>query len=90
MAKLSKDLAALSKKLQCIMLKIHQYRVYFIYKNGPGSYIMDWLFQSNHTENKDEQIKGMHINVNAISTLVNMPVCTYIEDIQVATQEDTH
>ena len=30
------------------------------------------------------------INVNAIRTAVAMSVCTSVEDIQVATHEDTH
>ena len=32
----------------------------------------------------------MRVNVNAISTKVNIPVCTSITDIQVATYEDAH
>ena len=42
---------------------------------------------NKHAENRDQEITGMNINMHAISTLVNIPVCTSIEDIQVATRE---
>ena len=38
----------------------------------------------------DEKITGMNINASAISTSVNMPVCTSMEVIQVAAHEDAH
>ena len=58
----------------------------------PGSdlYITDWMSINNHTGNKDQKITGMNINVNAISIPVYMPVCTSVEDIQVATHEDAY
>ena len=59
--------------------------VCIIYKSGPNLYIVDWLSQNNFTEDRDQEITGKNINVNAISTLVNMPVCTSTEDIQAAT-----
>ena len=40
-----KDVATL---LQCILLKIHQYRVQIIYKPGPEIFIADWLSRPNH------------------------------------------
>ena len=46
------DVAMLSQWLQSIMLQIHQYRVYIIYKTGPDLYNVDWLPLNNHTENK--------------------------------------
>ena len=72
------------------MLRIHQYRVYIMYKPGPDLYITGWLSFYNHTENKDHKMTGMNINVSAITTSINMPVCTSIEHIQVATQKDCH
>ena len=47
-----------------------------------------WLLRNNHAEDRYQEIIGMGINVNAISTAVSMLVCTSIEDIQVATYED--
>ena len=35
-----------------------------------------------------QEITGMNINVSAISTAVNMPVSTTIENIQAVTPED--
>ena len=72
------------------MLLIHQYRVYIIYKPGLDLYIADWLSRNNDTEDRDQEIIGMSINVNAIITTINMPVCTSIEDIHAATHEDAH
>ena len=70
------------------MLRIHQYKVHIIYKHDPDLHIMDWLSHSNPTENREYVTGGM--NVNAISTSVNMPVCMSIEDLQAATHEDAH
>ena len=72
------------------MLRIHQYRVCTTYKPDLDLYIAHWLSWNNHTENRDQEIPGRGINVNAISTSVNMPLCTSIEDIQAATQEGTN
>ena len=85
---LSKDVAMLSQLLQCIMLQMHQYRMHSIYKPGPDLYIADWLSHNNHAENKDQEVAGMSINVSAISTSVDMLVCTCIEDIQAAIHEE--
>ena len=72
------------------MLCIHQYWVYIIYKPGPDLYIADWLSRNNHTEGKDQEITGININMNAISTTGNNPGCTSIEDMQASTHEDAH
>ena len=86
----NKEVAILCQQLQCIILCIHQYRTDFIYKPGSDLYITEWLSRNNHTEDKDQEITGMNINANAISTAVYMPVCTLIEDIEAATCEDGH
>ena len=83
-------LAMLSQWLQDTMLWIHQYRLHNIYKPGPDVYIADCLFYNNHAENKDQEIAGMSTNASGISTLVNMPVCTPIEDKQAVTWENAH
>ena len=79
-----------SQCLQHITLRIHHDRVYIIYTPGPDLHISGWLSGNNLTENKDQEMTGINVNVNVISTSVIIPVCTSIGDIQVATQEDTH
>ena len=71
------------------MLRIHHYRVCIIYMPCQDLYTADWLSQNNHEGNRDQEITCMNLNVSAISTSVNMPVSTSIEDIQV-THEDAH
>ena len=87
---LSKDLATLAQSLQCIMLRIHQCRVCIIYKPGPDLYMADRLSWNNHIENRYQEIASMNMNINTISTLVNMPVSTSIEEIQAETWDDIH
>ena len=75
------------------MLYIHKYRVCNIHKSGPDLYIVEWLSQKNHTENRDQEITGMTLNLKltlcinlpTISTFVNKPIGTSIEHIQAAT-----
>ena len=61
-----------------------------IYKPGPDLNIADWLFRNSHPEDTNQEITGMNINTSAISTVVNMPVCTSIEDKQMVLHEDGH
>ena len=51
-----KDIAILSQCIQCILLKIHQYRVQILYKPGTEIFTADWLSWHNHKEGKDEPI----------------------------------
>ena len=60
-AMFKKDVATLLQCIQCIMLKIHQYRVQILYKPGPEIFIADWLSRDNHVEGKDKPIKDMDI-----------------------------
>ena len=39
---------------------------------------------------KDQEIKGMCPSMDAISTSINIQVCTFIQDIQTALCDDTH
>ena len=80
----------LSQWLQHITLQIYQYRVHVIYKPGPDLHITNWLSHNNHTENRDQEIAGMVVNVNVISTSVNILVFMSIEDLQTATGDDAH
>ena len=57
-------------------------------KTGQDLYIMDWLPLSNNIRNRDQEITGINIYMNAIITSVNIPVCTSIEDTQTATWKD--
>ena len=77
----------LSQQLLCIMVCIHQSGAHIIHKPGPDLYIADWVSRNNHKRDKDQEITGININVNAINTAVNMPVRTSIKDIQIATHE---
>ena len=38
-----KDVSLLSKRLQCILLRINQYRIKMLYKSGPDLFIADWF-----------------------------------------------
>ena len=60
-AMFKKDMATLLQHIQCIMLKIHQYRVQILYKSGPEIFIADWLTRNNHVEGKDKPIKDMDL-----------------------------
>ena len=59
-----------------------------LYKPDPDLYIADWLSHYNHTENRNQEITGMSISINKISTVVDFPICTLIEDIRAAMSED--
>ena len=41
-------------------------------------------------ENKDDEILGMKINMNAIDTAMDIPNCIDIQEIQQATVKDDH
>ena len=69
---ISKDVAMLSQHLKCIVLCIYQYSVHILHKPGPDLYEADWLSQNNHTENNDQEITGMNINMHAIITAVDI------------------
>ena len=85
----SKYVATLSQCSQCIMLCIHPYNMHILYKLGPNLCIVDWLSYHNHTENKDQEIAGMNINIHTLSIAIDVPVCTSIEDIRNAMSIDT-
>ena len=80
----------LSQWLYCIMLRMQQCSVHIIYKPGPDLYNTSWLSHCNHTENRGHEIAGMRVSMHTISTSVNMPACTSLEEIEVVTYDDTH
>ena len=50
-AMITKDLVILSQWLQHIMLQIHWYSMYILYKPGPELYTVDWLSHHKLVEN---------------------------------------
>ena len=74
-----KDIATLSQQIQCILLRIHQYRGRILYKLGQEIFIPDWLSLQNHKENKDEAICDMDIRVDAIQTSTNVLDCMSVQ-----------
>ena len=82
---MGKDVATLSKCLQCIILCTHQYKVCILYKPSLKLFIAGWLSWHNHEENKDREISVLIINVNIFNTTVDLPMCTLIQDIHEAT-----
>ena len=48
-----KEVVTLSQRIQCILLRIHQYKIKVIYKPGPEIFIADCLSHHTHKENKD-------------------------------------
>ena len=67
------------------MLRIHQYKLIIIYKPGPDLFMVDRLSRQNHNENKDKEITGMQININAIQSTTNIPECITMLELQAAT-----
>ena len=63
-AMVSKDITTVSQWLQCIMLHIPKYSMYILYKPGPYLYIVEWLSHNKQTENKDQEIAGININIH--------------------------
>ena len=63
--------------------------VCILYKPSLELFTADWLSQHNHKENKDRDTR-LSINISAIETAVDLPVCTSIHDIQEATTSDVH
>ena len=80
-----KDVATFSQCMQCILLKIHQYRVQIIYKPGPKIFIADWV--SRH---KDKPTKDMDVCVDAIQSVTDIPECVSMAEIQQESTQDNH
>ena len=85
-----KDVGKLSKRIQHILLRIHQFQVRILHKPGPDLFTADWLSRHNHTENKDTEIPGMDIKVNAIQTATNISECMSIPQLHQTTAQDNH
>ena len=85
-----KGVATLSQCIQCIFLKIHQYRVQILCKPGTEIFIANWLLQHNHAEGKDKPIKDVDIRIDAIQSVANIPECVSVSEIQQASTQDDH
>ena len=85
-----KDVATLSKKPQQILFRMYQYRVRILSKPGTDLFMADWLSRQNCKENKDEEIPGMQLNIDAIQTATNIPDCMTIQELQQATSQNGH
>ena len=60
-----KDVVSLSHRPDRIRSRIHQYNIRILHKPGPELFITDWLSRHNHVTNRDEEISGMCITINA-------------------------
>ena len=60
------------------------------YKPGADLFIAGWLFRQKHKENKDAEISGMQLIIDAIQTMTNIPDCMTIQHLQQATSQDDH
>ena len=87
-AMVNKTITTLSQWLQCFMLHLHQDSVHKLYKLGPDLYVTDLLFHHNYMKKRGKEIAGMSISIHTLSTAVDVPVCTLIEDIRAAMKED--
>ena len=61
-----KDMATLSQRMHCILLRIHQFHVRIVCKPEPEPFIADWLSRHNHKENKDAGIHSIDIKIDTI------------------------
>ena len=57
---------------------------------GLELFIADWLSRQNQKENKDEEIPGINININAICLTIDIPNCMIAQKIQETTAKDEH
>ena len=87
-AMFKKDVATLLQRIQCILLRIHQFQLRILYKPGPELVPTDWLSRHNHTENRDAEIHGIDIKVDAIQIMTNIQECMSIPQIQQVTTQD--
>ena len=83
----NKDVTTLSQWQQYIMLCIHQYGMHMLYKPGPDLCIVNWLSWHSHTENgsRKEWVWQNHMHNK---TVLDVLVCTLIENIWAAMSED--
>ena len=59
-------------------------------KAWPHAFIADWLSRHNHKTNRDEEILGLCIAINAIEQCMKISDCMAAEKIKVETQDNKH
>ena len=59
-----------------------------IYKPGPDLFIVDWLSRQNPSEDKDAEIPGMQLSINAMQTTTNIPGSMIMYELQQVTFQD--
>ena len=59
--------------------------MHILYKSGTEFYIANWLFHNYHTENGDQEIRGMNVNIPTISKAADILICMSIGDIMLVT-----
>ena len=80
-----KEVVSLTQRLQWIILHINQYNIRILYKHWPQLFIMEQVSRYNHETNKNEEILGLNITINAIDSCMDIPDCmttkkNYISD----------
>ena len=86
-----KDVATLSQRLQWIMLRINLYKVGITYKPRPDLFITNILpIHTNHSENKENEMMGMQLGINAIHTTTNISESMIIHELQQVTCQGQH
>ena len=77
-----KEVATLSQRLQWILLRIHQYRVRIIYKPVLDLFIAVLMSRNKHEKNKDAEIPGLQLNIDAIQSTTDFPNCMTMQKLQ--------
>ena len=76
-----KDGANLLQRLQTLSSGIHQYSIRILYKIGPQLFTTIRLFRHSHTTNRDKEIPGICITINAIKSYMDKSDCIRAERI---------
>ena len=82
------NVAALSQRLQRILLHIHQYNIRILYKLATQLFIVEWL--SRHNKNQDEEIWWMKLNISVVETCTDLQECLKAEEVRCAMHDDDH
>ena len=80
----------ISQWFKCIILRRFWQDVHNIQTPDHGLYTADWLSRQNHTENKDGEIAGLHINIDSLNITAEILTCIRTKDIQAAMHDDIH
>ena len=87
---MKKDATGLSQRPLRITLHIYQCSIRILYKTCPQLFIADWPSRHNHKRNRDKEILGMNITINAIESFMDIPNWLTEKEIRSVTLEDKH